>query len=155
MQTHSKSVFAVFLLNIWNFCSVEQYPKAHHMCKIGKSSLYSWTFHVINYIKIRYCRIMLDFPCHKVARSLLFNEAIWDKHWEEDVGLFGLALQSSNSNCLVQISHRQLGCYLLITRESLTDQHICKTLYKSTLNLYQQIDYWIMPMTAHWTKLWC
>ena len=47
---------------------------------------------------------MLSIPYHKVAyyresHSLLFNETICGKHWEADVELFGLALQSNSSDC--------------------------------------------------------
>ena len=50
---------------------------------------------------------MLQSPCNKVAHKkfqfIFFNEAIWSKYWEDDVGLSGLALQINSSNCLALI----------------------------------------------------
>ena len=55
----------------------------------------------------------------------------------------GLALQSSRSRCPLLILHRQLGKYLLGTRESYGSiaQHIHKTVSKSMFNIYQQGAY--------------
>ena len=61
---------------------------------------------------------MCKFPSHKVAHYReshrpLLNEVIWANIKER---LFGLALQSNRSNCLVIILHRQFGTYLLSSR---------------------------------------
>ena len=84
---------------------------------------------------------------HKMAykkfHCMLFNQAIWGKHWEEDVCLQAFALQTKSSNCLVLIPLGQLGNYLLGPGRSygLPAQHICKTLQKTVFNPYQQIPY--------------
>ena len=69
--------------------------------------------------------ILLGIPQPPIQLSYL------GKHWEEDVGLFGLALQSDSSNCLMLILHRQLGNYLLSSAEGYgpTAQHIYNTIY--------------------------
>ena len=86
-------------------------------------------------------------PCHKVAHyrefhSFLFSEAIWGKHWEEDVGLSGPVLLSNISNCLMLILHRQLGIYLLNTGDSydLTAQQIHNYI-KSMFETCKWVDY--------------
>ena len=63
--------------------------------------------------------------------------------------LLSLALQNNSSSCLVLILHRQLGNYLLSSGETygLTAQHICKTLYRSVLDTYQQVDFSLKPKT--------
>ena len=88
---------------------------------------------------------------------LLFSLVIHDKHWEEDIGLLGLALQRESSNCLVLIPHRQLGNYLLSTGDSynLTAHHIHMTLYKSMFDNYQQVEYLLRPRTVHSTESMC
>ena len=95
---------------------------------------------VNNDIKKMWCHLMFISSCHKMANIelhyLLFNEDIWGNHWEEEVGLSGISLQSNSSNCLVLIQCRQLGNHRLIT----TAQHICKSLYQSMFDTYQQID---------------
>ena len=86
-------------------------------------------------------------PCQKWHKKehhfLLYNETIEGKHWEEDIRLLGLAFQNNNANCLVLILHRQLGNYLLDTRESYgnTVQHILKTYNKSMFDTCQQVAY--------------
>ena len=71
--------------------------------------------------------------------------------------MLGLALQSNSSKHLVLILHRQLGNYLLSTRESysLTVQHIHKTSCKSMFDTYQQGDYLLRHMTTCCTRSWC
>ena len=53
--------------------------------------------------------------------------------------------------------HRQLGDYLFSSGEDygMTAQHICKTLYRSVFDSYQNIDYSLRPWTAHCAELWC
>ena len=62
--------------------------------------------------------LYLKMAQHKEFPYPLFSEAIWGKHREKDVGLSGLALQNNSSNYPVLILNRQLGNYLLSTRES-------------------------------------
>ena len=71
---------------------------------------------------------------------ILFNEAIWGKHWEGDFGLLGLG-----SNCLVLISHRQLGNCLLSTVESygLTAQYLQNFIW---------VNVWFLPTNWLHTK---
>ena len=52
----------------------------------------------------------------------------------------GLPVQSSSSNCVVLISHRQLGNDLFGTGRT-TAQHVHKTLYKTVFDTYQKVDY--------------
>ena len=74
---------------------------------------------------------------HREFRFLLLNEAIWGKHWEEDLGLLGLAVPSNGSNCLVLIPDKHLGNCLLSTKDSysLIVQLIHRTLHKSVWHL--------------------
>ena len=109
---------AVLALDSWNYCSGEEGPTAHY----SKDCLIF--FIQLNHfyktkIKQRRCHPPYDNSlCHKVAHVLFFIETMWGKHWEEDAGLSGLAMQSNSSNCLVLISHRQLGNYLVGTGKS-------------------------------------
>ena len=75
-------------------------------------------------LTVRRCHLIIKFPWYSVAQhrelhSLLFNEIISGKHGEKAVGLSGLALKSSHSNCLVLILHRQVGNCLLGTCQCL------------------------------------
>ena len=55
---------------------------------------------------------------YRESQSLLFNEVLQGKHWEEDVGLLGPALQRNGSKCLVLIPHRKLAL-----RRAMAQQH--------------------------------
>ena len=110
-----------------------------------QTSLYSWT-------KNKVLSPYVKSPCHKV-QHFLFNEAIWHKHWEEDIGLPGLPLQSSCYNCLLLIPQRQLGTYFLPTGQSYS-QHIQKSVYKSMFDMYQQVHHSPIPMAACLMECW-
>ena len=105
---------------------------AQHIHIIVQSSLYNGQY----IMKLMYCYLMLNTPCHKVAHrgsTSSFQWAIWCKHQEENVGLLCLAAQSNNPNCLVLTPHRLLGNYLLsITDgygpEDLQDFHVSQCL---------------------------
>ena len=58
-------------------------------------------------IKIRCCNIKFNPTCHKVAHRefhfLLFNKAIWDTYWKEDVWLLSIALQSNIAQTIEEL----------------------------------------------------
>ena len=96
--------------------------------------------------------------CHKVAHFLFFNEAILDKHWKEDVGLSGLALQCNSSNCLVLIMHRQCGETICsVMGNGVTQQHYisARLLYRSMFGTYQQDEYSLRLRTVHCIESLC
>ena len=100
---------------------------------------------------------MLNFPCHKMelrAFYFLFIETIWVKHWEDDVGLLGLALQSNSSNC--HANTKQWWSYLLSIREiyNPTVHYLDNTLYKSMYDTYPQTDFSLRPSKALWMASW-
>ena len=105
------NVCVVLALDSWYYCSGEQGLTVQHSqdCLIF--------FIQLNHVyKIKQNKVLPPYDTslyHKVAYFLFFNEAAWGKHWENIVGLWGLALQSNSSNCLVLIPHRQLENYLL------------------------------------------
>ena len=105
----------VLALDSWNYYSGQQGPTAQYIHKIAQSSLYSWTM----LIKPKY-KVLPHYvnsqPQGGIFQGILQPFIHWShigKHWEEDVGLSGLAIQSDSCNCLVSILHKQLGKYLL------------------------------------------
>ena len=85
-----RTICVVLAWDSRNCCSAEQDPTAQYIHKIVQSSSYSGTTNIMKF-KIRYCHLMLNFPCHKVAHrefplllipwSLLkqtFRERSWD-----------------------------------------------------------------------------
>ena len=67
---------------------------------------------------------------------LLLNEDIQGKHWEEDVGLFDLALKNS-FNYLVLNMYRQWENFSLSTGHSYSLTYLQE--FKSMFNTYQKV----------------
>ena len=100
----------------------------------------------------------IKLPCHKVAPGipLPFPLIQWSHVRQTLRGrcwAVRLALQSNSSNCLVLIPHWQLGNYLLGTGGEL-QPNICKTIYKSMFDTYQESTY-SRSSTACCTESWC
>ena len=98
---NSPIVCTVLSLDGCNCCSGNQGPTAQHICKIVQSSSCKWTMKIMKW-KIISCHLMSSSSycnvAHREFHFLLFSKDFWSKHWEEDVGLLGLVLESS---CLV------------------------------------------------------
>ena len=101
---NSPIVFAVLALDSCNYCSVEQDPTAQHICKIGKLQT-----NVHNKRVLSPCVNSLATRWH-ITGNPKTSYSMKPLHTNiEDSGLSGFAVQSSVSNSLVLIPHRQLG----------------------------------------------
>ena len=127
ISRNSPIVCAVLALDSWNYCSGEQ-AQQPNICKIVQSSLSSWTMYIITENKVLQLYVnSLTTRWHMLGIPLPLNQ--WSHAWQilrRRCWTVRPALQSSSSNCLVLIPHRQLGNYLLGTRESYdpTAQHM-------------------------------
>ena len=89
-------VCVILALDSWHYCSGEQGLTAQHLqdCLIFFIQLNNVYKRKIN--EIRCCHLIS--PSAKRWHTDFFNETTQGKDWEEDIGLFGLALQSNSSN---------------------------------------------------------
>ena len=93
-------------------------------CKIAQSSLYSWVMQIV--WKIRCCHFYVNSPADggtlKGIQNPLIQWRYLGKLWEQDVGLLGLALPSSSSNCLVLILHREVETVCSVLGRAIAQQ---------------------------------
>ena len=87
--TNYQIVFSVIALGGWTAALENKVWRPNVSASLVQSSLPT---NVCTEIRNKVLPPYVKFPCHKVAQDmelhfLLLNQAIWGKHWEEDVEL--------------------------------------------------------------------